>query len=102
MKLEESHGFPVPEAQERLKLLVENWQRKYGVTATWDGPKVKVLGKAMGVEINALVSIEPNRIVAEGKDPGLLFRSAATGYLKKKFAEYFNPKVTLADLASRS
>lgn len=101
MRIEESHNFTVDEAQQRLKLLVDGWQKKYGINANWSGSSVTVNGKAMGVTIDATVKIEPNRILAEGKDPGLLLRSAATGYIKKKFAEYFDPKVTLADLSSR-
>ena len=102
MKIEESHSFTAEEAQARLKLLVESWEKKVGLKATWTGPAVNVAGSAMGVTIAADVRVEPTRIIAEGKDPGLLMRTAATGYLKKKFAEYFDPKVTLADLAKRS
>ena len=101
MRIEESHSFTVEEAQQRLKLLVDGWQKKYGVNATWSGSSVTVSGKAMGVTIDATVKVESNRILAEGKDPGLLLRSAATNYIKKKFGEFFDPKVTLADLSAR-
>jgi hypothetical protein len=101
MKIEESHNFTVDEAQARLKLLVDSWEKKVGLKATWTGPNVNVNGSAMGVTIQADVRIEASRIIAEGKDPGMLMRAAATGYLKKKFAEYFDPKVTLADLAKK-
>lgn len=102
MKIEESHSFTPEEAQQRLKLLVDGWQKKYGIQASWSGMSVAVNGKAMGVTIDATVKIEPSKIIADGKDPGILLRGAATGYLKKKFGEYFDPKVTVADLAARS
>ena len=102
MKIEENHSFTPEEAQQRLKILVDGWQKKYGLQATWSGTSVVVHGKAMGVTIDATVKIEANKIVADGKDPGILLRGAATGYLKKKFVEYFDPKVTVADLAARS
>lgn len=102
MKIEESHSFTPEEAQQRLKLLVDGWQKKYGISANWNGLSVAVNGKAMGVTIDATVKIEASKIIADGKDPGILLRGAATGYLKKKFGEYFDPKVTVADLATRS
>jgi len=101
MRIEENHTFTTEEAQQRLKILVDGWQKKYGVSATWSGNAVQVNGKAMGVTIDAKVTIEAKKIVADGKDPGLLLRGAAVGYLKKKFAEYFDPKVTVADLTTR-
>lgn len=99
MHIEEAHLFTAEEAQQRLKLLVDSWERKVGLVAKWDGSNVKVNGKAMGVTIQADIHVEAKRIVAEGADPGLLFRSAAIGYIKRKFGEYFDPKVSLADLA---
>jgi len=101
MHIEESHSFTVEEAKQRVELLVGGWQKKYGINVSWSDATVTVKGKAMGVTIDATVKVEPSRILAEGKDPGLLMRGAATGYLKRKFAEYFDPKVTLADLAAR-
>ena len=101
MRIEENHSLTAEEAQQRLKLLVDGWQKKYGVAAVWSGNSVQVNGKAMGVTIDAKVTVEAGRIVADGKDPGLLLRGAAVGYLKKKFAEYFDPKVTVADLTAR-
>ncbi len=102
MRIEESHTFTAEEAQKRLKLLVESWEKKVGLNVKWEGPMVKVNGKAMGITIQADVRVEPTRIIAEGADPGMLFRSAAVSYLKRKFGEYFDPKVTLDDLAKRS
>jgi hypothetical protein len=101
MRIEENHSFTPDEAQQRLKILVDGWQKKYGVSATWSGNAVQVNGKAMGVTIDAKVTVEAGKIVADGKDPGLLLRGAAVGYLKKKFAEYFDPKTSVSDLASR-
>lgn len=102
MRIEESFSFAQEEAQQRVKALVDYWQKKHGLSVSWTGSNAKVTGKVMGVTIDATVTVEPGKVVADGKDPGLMFRGAATSYLKKKFAEYFDPKVTVADLSSRS
>lgn len=102
MRIEESYSFPQEEAQQRVKALVDYWQKKHGLNVNWQGSDAKVTGKVMGVTIDATVSVQPGKVVADGKDPGLMFRGAATSYLKKKFGEYFDPNVTVADLASRS
>jgi hypothetical protein len=102
MKLEESHSLPLEEAQQRLKLLVDHWGKKAPLQVVWNGPAAAVSGKAMGVKIEATIRVEANKIIAEGTDPGLLFRSAAINYLKRKFAEYFDPKVSLASLTQKT
>jgi len=101
MRIEETHSFTPDEAQQRLKLLVDGWQQKYGLSAKWSESGVAVNGKAMGVTIDANVKLEAGKVVADGKDPGLLLRKAATTYLARKFSEYFDPRVTVADLAAR-
>lgn len=99
MKLEKPHPFTAEEATQRLKVLVDGWSTRHGVQAAWNGNEVKVSGKAATVAIDATVKVEAGKVVAEGKDPGLIIRKVALAYLDKKFSEYFDPKKSIADLS---
>jgi hypothetical protein len=98
LKFELPNPLPLEEARPRVEALVSYWQRKYGVRATWDGPRAHVTGKTMGVTIEARLEITPGKVLGEATDPGLLLRGQAQKYLQRKFSQYLDAGKTLAQL----
>ncbi len=99
MKLEQAHSLSREDAKRRIEKLADYWRTKYGVSVAWTGDSVKITGKLKGIAIDAKVQVNERTIVAEGSDPGLLMRAAATAYLKGKLADYLDPRKSEADLA---
>lgn len=98
MKFEQPHQLAKDEAKRRLTLLLEHWQSRYGMNVTWDGDSAKVIGKVKGIDFDAGLTVADASVRAEGTDPGLLLRAAATAYLKKKLAAYLDPAKSAEDI----
>jgi hypothetical protein len=99
IKLDIPHGLTADEAKKRVEALFNYWGRKYGVKATWAGEVATYAGKAMGFSFDGQLSVLGSKISGDAADPGFLLRGQAEKYLKRKFADYLDPKKTLADLA---
>lgn len=97
MKFQQAHSLTKDEAKKRLQALTNYWS-KYGVDVKWDGDSARFTGKVKGVQVDATMTVKDNLIDGEGSDPGLLMRTAATAYIKRKLAEYLDPKKSEADV----
>ena len=98
IKFEVPNALPLETAKARIDALLSYWNRKYGVTFSWDGVGATMKGKAMGVTIDGKLAVEANRIAGEAVDPGMLLRGQAQKYLTRKFSEYLDPQKTLEQL----
>jgi hypothetical protein len=102
LKLEIPHSLPLEDARARVQALLDYWARKYNVRATWNGDKATFAGKAMGITIDGHLTLAPRQITGEASDPGMLLRGQAKKYLDRKFADYLDPKKSLADVQGES
>ncbi|MGV3624858.1 MAG: polyhydroxyalkanoic acid system family protein [Archangium sp.] len=98
IKFEVPNSLPVEDAKKRVEALLGYWNRKYGVSSTWDGIAATMKGKAMGISIDGKLNVEGSRIAGEASDPGMLLRGQAQKYLQRKFAEYLDPGKTLEQI----
>lgn len=99
INFEVPHQLPKEEVKRRLDMLAQHWGTKYGVKTSWTSDhSAKIEGKAMGLSINANLTINDKSVGGEATDPGILFRSKAKSYLTEKFNFYLDPKKSLEDL----
>lgn len=91
VKFEVSHTLSKDEARRRVAQLVEYWASKYGVKVDWAGDAAKMVGKVMGMSLNANLEVHANKVSGEATDPGFLLRDKAKKYLQEKFASYLDP-----------
>ena len=91
MKFEVPHTLSKDEARKRVEQLLKYWTDKYGVKAEWAADGAKVIGKVMGINLDASFKITDKGIEGEGTDPGMLLRSQAKSYLQKKFSAALDP-----------
>ncbi|WNG37532.1 hypothetical protein F0U61_30460 [Archangium violaceum] len=98
MKFEVPHTLSKDDAKKRVEQLLKYWTEKYGVQANWSGDGAKVIGKVMGINLDASFTITDGAIQGEGTDPGMLLRSQAKSYLQKKFSTVLDPSKSADDL----
>jgi len=98
MSLEIPHSLSKDEALARVRVLTQSWGTKYGVKSTWNGDAVDFDGKVMGIALEGTMRVLDGKISGAATDPGLLLRGQAKKYVERKFAEYLDPKKSLADL----
>ena len=79
-------------------MLADHWGNKYGVRTQWQGESATIAGKAVGLSINAQLSILGDKVSGEATDPGFLFRDKARKYLVEKFSFYLDPQKSLDQL----
>jgi Putative polyhydroxyalkanoic acid system protein (PHA_gran_rgn) len=91
MKFEVPHTLSKDDARKRVEQLLKYWAEKYGVKADWSGDGAKVIGKVMGINLDANFTITEGAIKGEGTDPGMLLRGQAKSYLQKKFSAALDP-----------
>lgn len=98
LKFEVGHSLSQDEARKRVEALLSHWSRQYGMRAEWSGDSARISGQAMGVSIEASLSVLENKVGGEASDPGFLLRGQAQKYLTRKFAEYLDPSRPLEEL----
>ena len=98
LTFEVSHALPKEEARQRIEQLTLYWKSKYGLKSEWTGDEATLAGKVMGVTIDGIVRVAADRVGGDATDPGLLLRGQARKYLQGKFANYLDPKKSLAEL----
>lgn len=86
------HHWSRADAHARTQMLFDYWKKAYGVTSTWTGDRAHVVGKVMGISIDAVLEVADDHIGGEGKDPGFLTRGMARTYITKKLQKYMHPK----------
>ncbi len=89
------------DAKARLEALGEYFQNKHGLSVTWQGDSAAVSGKYLVVSIDGALRFEGDKVVFEGKDPGMLWRGKAKEYLAGKLEKYLDAARPLADLPRR-
>src|SRR6476659_10619080 len=99
LNFEVPHSLPKDDAKKRIEQLTQYWGSKYGVKSVWNGDEAKVSGKVMGVQIDATLRVENNKVGGEATDPGMLLRGQAKKYLTGKFSAFLDPSKSLTDLA---
>lgn len=97
MKFNHPHSLPKESAKKRLETLFSYWG-KHGVNVGWTGDSCKLSGKVKGVTFDATLTVKDGSVDGEGPDPGLVMRTAATAYIKKKMGEYLDPKKSDAEI----
>lgn len=100
LKFEVPHSLPKDEVKKRVEQLLTYWGNKYGVKADWQGEGAKLVGKVMGIQLDASFVITDKAVAGEGTDPGMLLRGQAKSYLQKKFGEVVDPNKSLNDVKS--
>ncbi len=98
MKFDIPHSLPKEEVKKRVEQLLQYWGGKYGVRADWQGDSARLIGKVMGINLDASFVITDKAVQGEGTDPGLLLRGQAKAYLQKKFGEVLDPSKSINDL----
>ena len=98
-RIEHKHDLGIDDARERIRALGDYLNNKHGIGVTWTGEnEVKVRGKFLVVAIDAIATVEGNRVRFEGKDPGILWRGKAKEYLARKLGAYLDPSRRLEEL----
>ena len=94
MEISHKHTLGQAEAQRRIEKLTTLWKKEHGVDVSWNGNQAHLVGKVMGIDIDANVTVGENSIDAVGKDPGFLKKKLAESYLKNKLADVMNPNAS--------
>ncbi|WP_223646297.1 polyhydroxyalkanoic acid system family protein [Corallococcus sp. EGB] len=101
MKFEVPHSLPKDEVKKRVEQLLQYWGNKYGVKSDWQGEEgAKLVGKVMGINLDASFVITDKAISGEGTDPGMLLRNQAKTYIQKKFGSVLDPSKSLEQVKS--
>jgi putative polyhydroxyalkanoate system protein len=98
MKFDVNHSLSKDQARERVQKLMTYWGDKYGVKSEWNGDQASVLGKVMGINLEANFEVRDGQVSGEGTDPGMLLRGQAKKYIQGKFDEFLDPSKSDADL----
>ena len=99
MRIEHELGTMTQEdARARLGALGDYFQNKHGMQVTWTGDRATVKGRYLVVSVEGTLSFAGNKVVFEGKDPGMLWRGKAKEYLSRKIGRYLDPGAPLASL----
>lgn len=98
LKFEVPSTLPLDDSKKRVEALLSYWNRKYGITSSWNGMKAQMKGKAVGVTIDGNLEVLSNKIAGEASDPGMLLRGQAQKYLTRKFSEYLDARRSLEDI----
>ncbi len=86
-----NHAFSRDAARERVSYLLDYWNRRFGVKAFWRGFRVYLSGKVFGIQVKAAFDVGDHQVVAMSADPGRVFRSRASDYVKQKLKKYLSP-----------
>jgi hypothetical protein len=86
------HHFSVADARARTQMMLDYWKKAYGVRSSWEGDRVYISGRVIGVQIDAFIDVTPESVGGEGADPGFLMRGVARDYVQKKLQKYMHPE----------
>jgi hypothetical protein len=91
LSFEVPHQLSREEAKKRVEQLTGYWATKYGVATQWAGDTATLVGKVMGLKIEAQLTVAEGKVGGEASDPGFLFRKKAQDYLNHKFTQALKP-----------
>ena len=101
MRIDFPHQLPHDDARTRLQALGDYLHNKHGIDVRWEGDTAHIKGRYLVVAIEGTVQLAGDKVVFEGKDPGMLWRSKAKDYLSHKLGKYLDP-ATGADQLPRA
>lgn len=94
LSLEVSHALGRESAKRRMELLIQRWERKYGLRSSWAGDTARLSGTILGISLQATLEVNDQSVRGEANDPGILLRSKAKKYLEEKLGLYLDPSKT--------
>jgi putative polyhydroxyalkanoic acid system protein len=94
LSLEVSHALSRESAKRRMELLIQRWERKYGLRSSWSGDTARLSGTILGISLQATLEVNDQSVRGEANDPGILFRNKAKKYLQEKLGLYLDPSKT--------
>ena len=71
MKFDVNHSLSKDQARERVQKLMTYWGDKYGVKSEWNGDQASVLGKVMGINLEANFEVRDGQVSGD-VDPSRL------------------------------
>jgi hypothetical protein len=86
------HPFSRADARVRIEQLLAYWTSRFGIRNHWDGDRVQVSGRVMGVNFEAELAIEEHSVDGKATDPGFFLRGAATNYINRSLRKYLHPR----------
>jgi len=86
------------EALERLTALGDYLSNRPGIRAVWSQDTATIQGRYLVVNIDAKMKVDDGVVRVTGKDPGMLWRKKAVGYLTRKLGEYLDQAVPVDQL----
>ncbi len=92
MHFDVPHGFSKADARARTQMLFDYWKKAFGVVAVWSGDQAHVVGRVMGIDIDAVLVVTDTNVGGDGEDPGVLVRGLARSYVTKKLQKYMHPQ----------
>lgn len=99
MRIDYPHPFSVDDARTRLEALGDYLNNRHGIKIGWSDPNTASFdGKYLVVRIEGEMQLAEGIVKLRGKDPGMLWRKKAKGYLEKKLREYLDPETSIDDL----
>ena len=98
MDFEYPYNLDIDDALARLHALSDYLENRHGIKCLWDGNRGSISGKYLVVKIVAEMTLAERKILFTGKDPGILWRKKATGYMQKKLGQYLDPDTPLDEL----
>ena len=101
MDFEYAHSLGKEDAKARLIALSDYLQNRHGISCAWEGDSGRISGKYMVVRIDGNMKLDEGRVMFTGRDPGMLWRKKATGYIQKKLAIYLDPATPIEELPRR-
>jgi len=102
MRIEYPHQLPRDDAKTRLEALGEYLTNRHNIQVSWNGDRATFNGRYKKVvKIAGELSLEDNRVLFTGEDPGFAWRGQATKYIRGKLDDYLNPD-TPADALRRA
>jgi hypothetical protein len=101
MQFDYAHTVDLPEAQERLERLGAYLENRHGIGVKWIGHECTIAGKYLLVKIEGKMVVEAERVLFDGRDPGLLWRGKAIKYLKEKLEMYLDTSTPIDELPTQ-
>ena len=99
MRIDYTHPLSRDDVRARLRALSEYLLNRHGIEIQWaDEDNAYFKGKYMVVKIEGELTIEDGVVKLRGKDPGMLWRKKAKGYLEGKLCTYLDPNTPIEEL----
>jgi hypothetical protein len=98
MRIDYKHNLPKEDARARLEALGEYLGNKHGINVSWSGDQARFSGKYMVVSIDGNLTLGDGEVTFTGKDPGMLWRKKAQGYIEGKLKSYLDPATPVDQL----